>query len=210
MLLKEMPELDDIMCLRNGGMNELDENHLTKKVAYFFFIEHLLECVAGKKEWKKDKWSCKISNVVSVSDEAFALLLLSNSWEVFKEYAVVKASQEMSGTKLVAKPKYTSKRGGSRRFEGWTRAGIAEYNTLCQRIVQDRNSDMGEQFESEFLEFMKEQNGNKRKRNDESQEEEDENSRPLRAWREDDINVPAKGGGESNICMDDVEQVADV
>ena len=184
-------------------------NGLMKKSTHIFsFYEHILECVAGKKEWKKDKYSCKVSKAVSVSDKAFALLLLSNSWEVFKEHAA-QSNMGNSGSKVNVKPKFTGKRGGSRRFEGWTQEGIAEYNSLCQSIVADRNSDMGEQFENEFLDYMRNKNGNKRKRNDERQHDHDneENSRPLRAWREDDITWPVKrDGSDSNVCMQEMEE----
>jgi hypothetical protein len=181
-----MPPLEDILGLRSGGMNELDDRHLAKKDAYCFFLDNILECVAGKKEWKKDKLSCKVSKAVTVSDEAFALLLLSNSWEVFEEYATNEKNNNFKRD-IKAKAKYTSKRGGSRRFEGWTQEGIALYNKLSQRIVADRNSLMGEQFEIEFMGLMREKYGNKRKRNGEGEDERDENSRPLRAFREDDI-----------------------
>lgn len=189
-----MPAWKDIITLRNGGMDEADDTSEAKKHAYFFFLEYILECVAGKKEWKKDKYSCRVSKAVTVSDEAFALLLLNNSWEVFQEYAN-NENQGQEGARINAKPKFTAKRGGSRRFEGWSRAGIAEYNNLCQRIVADRNSDMGEQFEIEFLEYMKDKCGNKRKHNDDSLDDDDDDNRPLRAWREDDFTGTPGGGG---------------
>jgi hypothetical protein len=82
------------------------------------------------------------------------------------------------------RPKYTGKRGGSRRFEGWTRDRIITYNRLCRQIVNDRGSHLGEQFEIEFLGYMKEKKSNKRQRCAESNMD----RRPLRAWREDDSN----------------------
>ena len=73
--------------MRNGAMDDSLEGVKERKAAYFYFLEHILECIAGKKEWKKDKCSHKVLDAVTVSDEAFALLLLENSWDVFQEYA---------------------------------------------------------------------------------------------------------------------------
>jgi hypothetical protein len=181
MKIDEMPALEDIEGLRCGGMDETKDGWEDRKNAYFYFVEHILECVAGKKEWKKDKYSCKISAAVSISDEAFALLLLSNSWEVFFEYALGNCEAGQKDEQKV-KPKYTGKRGGSRRFEGWTRDGIAAYNRLCMQIVEDRRSTMGDLFEIEFLDYMREKRGMKRKRSAENREE----CRALRSWNEDE------------------------
>ena len=49
--------------------------------AYYFFYDCILRCVIGKQEWKRlIRLNKPISTVVSVSDEAFALLVLENSW----------------------------------------------------------------------------------------------------------------------------------
>jgi hypothetical protein len=181
-----MPEWFFIRSLRVGGMDETVVRYKERKAAYFFFLEHILECVAGKKEWKKDKYSSKVSEAVTVSDEAFALLLLDNSWDVFQEHAS-QGGREENKTKIITKPKYTGKRGGSKRFEGWSREGIVMYNTLCQDIVADRRSALGEEFEIDFLNYIREKGGGKRRRDEESSDGKDEDGhRPVRAWRDDD------------------------
>jgi hypothetical protein len=177
---KEMPHWKYIVTLCCGGVDESNDGFEERKKAYYYFVEHILECVAGKKEWKKDKFGTKISDAVSVSNEAFALLLLSNSWEVFEEHAMSKNEGRQKETKT--RPKYTGKMGGSRRFEGWTRDGIETYNTLCRQLVKDRASVFGEQFEIEFLKYMSEKSGKKHQRSGGKNTD----RRALRAWRVDD------------------------
>ena len=87
MTKKEMPTWEHIKTMRTGAMDDSLEGVEERKAAYFYFLEHILECITGKKEWKKDKCSCKVLDAVTVSDKAFALLLLENSWDVFQEYA---------------------------------------------------------------------------------------------------------------------------
>ena len=45
---------------------------------------HFLACVVGKHDWK---WQTKkeLSQVATISDEAFALLILENIWDEWKD-----------------------------------------------------------------------------------------------------------------------------
>jgi hypothetical protein len=42
--------------------------------AYKFFADYIIECVAGKREWKKQRETITMASATSPTDEAFALL----------------------------------------------------------------------------------------------------------------------------------------
>ena len=55
------------------------------------------------------------------------------------------------------------------------------------QIVKDRNSDFGEQFEIEFLDYMQAKTGGRKRCNNDGEDGESEH-RALKAWREDNYN----------------------
>jgi hypothetical protein len=70
-----------------------------------------------------------LSQSISVSDEAFALLLLLNDWDKWH------AEQEAPPRKIDAL--YTSSTQGNKKFLGWSDAGIAKYNSLFKQKERD-------------------------------------------------------------------------
>jgi hypothetical protein len=63
---------------------QLRENYMSMN----FFSRNFLSCVVGRVRWKKEACKVPISKVATVSDEAFALLLLENVWEAVKKRAL--------------------------------------------------------------------------------------------------------------------------
>ena len=138
-----MPTLKNILKLRNYDEDKIPD-------AYIYFVDNFLECVAGKRLWKKDKTSRLLSSAVQVSDKAFALLLLENHWDGWLEQL---NPGEDEKTNVPAK--YTVKQG-TRKFEGWSQEGYKRYNELYEMVAADRLSANGKHFEEEFLRCAKE------------------------------------------------------
>ena len=47
-----------------------------EKSAYYWFMEHFIDCVAGKIQCRKSKYLATVSNsIITISDEACALVL---------------------------------------------------------------------------------------------------------------------------------------
>ena len=89
---------------RNYGKNE------EAKRAFLWFGGNIVECVNGKKNWKRKKTTMLMGDGCTVSDEAFGLLLmLDNYWErwvsVFKK----------TPRKQVIQAAYTSSTSGHRK-----------------------------------------------------------------------------------------------
>jgi hypothetical protein len=146
-----MPKLDDILGGREYSVDSITDLTKLSETPYFFFCNTILECVAGKKAWKIQKKQKKISkSCVTVSDEAFALLLLVNSWDKFEfiaDHPQCEAKGDFPATL------YTEKKGRNKKMRGWSQEGIANFNHLCDCVVKDRQSENGKHFETAFLKF---------------------------------------------------------
>ena len=106
--------------------------------AYYFFYDCILRCVVGKSKWKRlIRQNKPISKLVSASDEAFALLLLLNSW---KRWEFIFQHNPPNPRKV--KARYTKdQREGNTSFDGWTIAGLLKYNSLIYDVIKDRKEN---------------------------------------------------------------------
>ena len=199
-----MPNLDDIMGGRVLAMTKGGEMNGPGKHPFYFFCNHILECVAGKKKWKAEKSTTRVSkSCATVSDEAFALLLMVNSWDKFE---FMSADSNLDSVKdVVPSTMFTEKKGRNRKLQGWTLEGIDKYNKLCEHVKKDRASEEGKLFEKEFLEYQKGECARKAKNEAEGEDDDVDSD------NEGDENEPkAKRVKEAyNHLKDDDETVDD-
>ncbi len=149
---EQLPTLSDILELR-GNEKTMDT-----------FCDTWIPCVVGKVAWKKNRCIKPIGQIATVSDEAFALLVLENIWEIWSEVpmeewletrehskrksSVGVAAEENCNenqktpphekTKKVRAGKYTGNYIGAGKFRGWNAAGIRRYNELLQHVRKNR------------------------------------------------------------------------
>ena len=186
----KLPQLQDIQLLRYPDDEE----------PYFFFLDKILECVAGRRGWKKARTTQLVSQYCTVSDEAFALLTLENNWEKWE-----KRQKRGPG-------KYTSSTQGNKMFEGWSEEGLKRYNQIYQVVKQDRNKKEAKAFEMRFRDLKQEEDKAHKKRqamhpkktftimNDLSEEEwDEENDRE----ESDEENVDMELANDSSLSPED-------
>jgi hypothetical protein len=179
MRAETIPPLEEILGGRKLAMETGDEIETT---AYFYFCNKLVECVAGKKEWKKEKSKLLISkSCITVSDEAFALLLMVNSWEKF-EYIAEHVEIECKDN--VPETRYTEKKGRNKKLQGWSSVGIDKFNQLCEMVKKDRTSAEGIEFEQDFLayheaEVLRKKGGSDEAAEDENESEDEDDASPV-------------------------------
>lgn len=113
--------------------------------AYTFFVDKILGCVVGRQQaWNQtkkcfNKVSSPIANITP-SDEAFALLVMINNWEVVFSNRTT--------------PRFTSKLDdgvSNRRNSGWSKMGIQKFNELAQKVKANRKEDYAEQAEQDIM-----------------------------------------------------------
>jgi hypothetical protein len=131
------------------------------KDSFFDFIESYVSVVIGKHKFRQNVRTKMISDFVTVSDEAFTLLILSNNEEVWpyllkkkfkKKGVLIPSNHEDAGENNIDEdhgedeelqveitPKYTNRRKvmGHRR-EGWTEEGMAQFNRYHRMVSMNR------------------------------------------------------------------------
>ena len=129
--------------------------------AFKWFFGEFVECVSGKRVWSRHKYHDLISEavnwdtgvqIVTVSDEAFALLLLDNYIEKWKVKFVAKLQGK--GLEKRIDGKYTAATRGNFVFGGWSRAGQKKFNYYVNKVKEDRASPGAGDMEQEFLLHM--------------------------------------------------------
>jgi hypothetical protein len=119
-----------------------------EKEAFLWFTNSLLECVCGKIAWgAKKKYRSRISDakydntnesIVTVSDEAFALLLYENYIDKWITRYHNPPPPGVKGSKIMGK--YTRCSIGYSQYGGWSEGGVIRFNELCSIVVEDRSS----------------------------------------------------------------------
>ncbi len=150
--VEPLPYLVEMLCkLYQSRMPEEME-------AYLWSSGKLLECVCGKRAWGKRKYQTTMSEatekvtgelIVTVSDEAFALLLFEN----YIEKWIQRYDEEIAGveTKKRITGKYTRSSIGYNEYVGWSEDGVIRFNELCNIVKDDRNSRNAKEVEEEIL-----------------------------------------------------------
>jgi len=113
----------------------------------------------GKCKWKKLVVLKKVTLFATVTDEAFALLVLENNWSVWikedpKDY-FTKNKKEQNKKQKQNNGLYTGHAKGAIRFGGWSLEGVQRFNELCNIVKNDRIAN--EPFDIEYYEIMTKQ-----------------------------------------------------
>jgi hypothetical protein len=118
---------------------------------YYDFIDHFVSLVVGKRYYNLIHYKQRISDYATPSDEALAILMFENNYARWEDMA--KRNDTRSSTVL---PLYTN--GGvsdgevasNQRYQGWSDEGLDRFNVLFRRVKEDRATDVGKRFETEF------------------------------------------------------------
>jgi len=143
---KNLPSLDEIMLKRQ------------KEDTFLVFADTFLSRVVGMAFWRKHCAKLPISEMATISDEAFTLLLLENYWDQWStknldEYKSEVTIDETTNQKKKRKAtwgKFTSGAWGSRRFGGWSKEGLVRFNQLYSQVEQDRKKDNAAEVEETY------------------------------------------------------------
>ena len=132
-----------------------------ERKAFVWFFAEFMDCVCGKRAWGKQKYTQRISDassldnpnekLLTVSDEAFGLLLVENYMEKWvKKFHIQRKGLPLGRLDGV----YTSATKGNLVFGGWTKQGRSRFNYYCRLVQEDRSSDRSAHVENEFLVTM--------------------------------------------------------
>ena len=145
-----LPDLQEILKMRPSPMTQNEENDEHQdddqnKIDTFTFVaEHLVGPVLGKKEWDRYKCRERLSTKFTPSDEAYLYVLLTNSYDLWKN---VEGSRVGNGS--------LTKDGTNKKYYGWTREGIQMYNKFLKKVKDNRKEDWAHDMEKQVTEALK-------------------------------------------------------
>ena len=124
--------------------------------AFESFCVLCLKHVIGTSVWRQNYRRETISNAFTISDEAFAFLVLDNNrhywklcYDVGEHNIPLVETTSPSGRpskRRKIETKYT-KRGSAGGTQGWNQEGIETYNTLLQVVITNRNKNESKDLE---------------------------------------------------------------
>jgi hypothetical protein len=125
---------------------------------YKRFCEHFLQCAVPARDWNRESRKRKISSIVTVSLEAFAVTCYANGYDVWNRRYKNEGSEmgdDMSAISVSTKNssdsfRFTNDSKGSRKYGGWSNEGMLLYNDLVIVLGRQR-SRLGCTFEKELL-----------------------------------------------------------
>jgi hypothetical protein len=116
--------------------------------SYEWFCENFMECVIPTTEWKLVARRKPMSQYITASLEAFALLVYKNAFDKWKEEFLSDeaASDNTDGLSSLTSSSgqtahgflFTGNSKGSRKYEGWNPTGMKFYNDVLTVIGQQR------------------------------------------------------------------------
>ena len=159
---------------------------------YTTFFDVFVRRVVGVRKFDQNVGSVLLSQVVTVTDEAFAHLVHINHQERWKAMA-------RDGVKRLNVPaKFTDggggkempKEGRNRPGMGWSAEGLKEFDRLCRKILGDRSrSEARHRFESRYRLRKKAEEDNKKRKKREKKSYTDDDLMPDDVFNEMDRDV---------------------
>jgi hypothetical protein len=115
--------------------------------SYILFFETVVSCIIGKGTWKANAGTKKLSEFITASDEAFGLLLLENSWDVWVTMSENKRQGrpmgkakggDNGGRAGELMTRYTMNGAHVKKHQGWSQEGLDRFVDLAELVKEDR------------------------------------------------------------------------
>lgn len=131
--------MDTIERLRKGEkMREKKKRDEKKDIkdwtSYTQFVESFVSCVVGKTLFRRNKVVRTLSTFTDISDEAFAVLVLKNNYNVWSEWFGM-SMEERKGKKL----KDLENKQSLFENNTYSKEGIAYYHSYMEKVKRHRD-----------------------------------------------------------------------
>ena len=102
---------------------------------YYMFVDTCVSNMMPKKYWKENHMTKKLSEFLTISNEAFAMLILENIAPVLVSHCRLRNGEIIkTGT-----TRYTKKdKDESGKMKGWRMTSIKRYNSLIEDVIMRR------------------------------------------------------------------------
>jgi hypothetical protein len=129
-----------------------EPTNLLQQDYFNLFFDWLMPCLAGLKVWTgRDKMACAITDggKITITDEAFTEFSLSNYWDKWSANRPAK---------------WADAHKGNCSFKGWSNDAYQQFDSVCNRIRAQRETDKSKAMEMGFLDYAIKQYGRGTKR----------------------------------------------
>lgn len=130
-----------------------DENAVDEDDPIMFLVEHIFGQAHGLRNWRSAKCFQRMSKVLTVSDEAFVLLSIENTWDAIQKEIEDNEDEDNEGhskRSVYARGKYTNQ-GTNLRYGGWSPEGINRFNNLYDLVEKNRQEPWAKKVEEEVV-----------------------------------------------------------
>ena len=135
----ELPMLEE-MILKLGQSPRNSNN-----TAFTFLVENLAGAVIRQWKWKTTRCYAPLAKHMTISDEAFMLLVLENQYELWIKTDSTK----------VGRGQYTEN-GPNSKFCGWTKEGMRQFNKLLEEVRGNQNKQYSNEVEDMTIKALAE------------------------------------------------------
>ena len=146
-LMKRAASNNGLIGLRSCGQRNMNATEADASVVvdadgkdmFCMFVDVCMVHMVPKKKWNDSHMNKHISTIVTVADEAFAMLVLEN----MSPDLCLEAEERNRTTRRTSKPKHTkSGKDGMGRIKGWQHSGIVRCNQSTRDVTKHREEDI--------------------------------------------------------------------
>lgn len=112
--------------------------------------------------WNVRKLESRISQIFTIQDEAFVLLLMMNNWKVWENMAKDDNLDDDELSKPLFTNTFKTYNGVKIKIKGWNNEGLREFNETANFLTTVRNMDKVIEIETELKEEFIEMKVNRR------------------------------------------------
>ena len=121
------------------------------------FVNFCLVHLVTSMDWRYNACNNVISDIFSVTDEAFCILLLENNLVDYKKAA----EEKRKISRKESQPRYTQGGISMSNIKGWDRKGIKRFNKLVQGIQRNRSTETSKEMEMQLKDHYMDMCGKK-------------------------------------------------
>jgi hypothetical protein len=133
--------------------DENESNAMDEDDPIMFLVKHIFGQAHGLRNWRSAKCFQTISQVLTVSDKAFMLFSIKNTWDAIQKEIKDNKDEDNEGhskRSVYAQGKYINQ-GTNLRYGGWSQEGINGFNNLYNLVEKNRQEPWAKKVEEEVV-----------------------------------------------------------
>ena len=122
----------DFYKVSEGNLEVEDDD---QRSMYYMFVDTCVSNMMPKKYWKENHMTKKLSDFLTISNEAFAMLILENIAPVLASHFRIRNGEVIK----TSTTRYTKRdKDESGKMKGWRMTSIKRYNSLIEDVIMRR------------------------------------------------------------------------